>query len=189
VAQGLFLGAIAGLRAPNYNTDNTDWKTVNIEGKSTANGGLFIGMDLGSLILQAEVLLGGDSAAIENMPATMEIDDISGFSLLIPLIFKWNFHLGPLVLQPLAGPYLNFALGNLKIGGRMGGEEPYANPPLGFMFGGDVGFPLWQGLVFLDLRFAVDFGKTAAGNNPMTAWTRSAFMLNLGYQFFVGGRT
>jgi hypothetical protein len=173
------------LRSLSYNTKDTDWKNAEIEGKSTFNGSLFLGMDFGAWSLQGEVLLTGDNGTL-NVPG---IDGITGWSLLIPFIFKGDFRLGPVILQPLVGPYLNFVLGDLELGGTMGGKEPYANPPLGLMIGADAGIRLGGGIIFLDARFAVDLGKTAVGNNPMTAWSRSAFMLNLGYQFSLGRKT
>lgn len=184
--QGLFFGAMAGMRSLKYNTDDTDWENLDIDGKSTAAGGLFFGLDYGPVVTQVEILFSGDKGAIENMPG---FDDITAYTLLIPLILKGDFHLGPVVLQPLAGFYFNIALGDLDLDGSMGGKEPYANPPVGLMVGGDIGMRFGKSRIFLDLRYAADLGKTAVGNDPMTAWRRSAFMLNLGYQFFVWRKT
>jgi hypothetical protein len=177
---------MAGLRVLSYDTDGTDWERIEIDGSPTYSGGLFFGADFGRVIAQAEVLFSGDRGTIENMGG---FDDLSGISLLIPLIVKGDFLLGPVVLQPLAGLYFNVALGDLTLGGSMGGEEPYASPPIGLMAGGDLGIRFGRNRVFLDLRYALDLGKTAVGNNPMTAWRRSAFMLNLGYQFYIWRKT
>jgi hypothetical protein len=185
----MFWGLSAGINLHNYNTNGTDHSGIDIKGGPAFDGALFFGMDFGLLIGQAEVLFTGDNAAITYpYPYPGEVD-VTGISLMIPFILKVDFHLGPLVLQPLAGLYLNFGLGNLKESG-MGAdrEDPYANPPLGLIFGGSLGTPLGRGIVFLDGRCAIDLGRTAAGNNPITIWKRSAFMINLGYQFFIGRR-
>jgi hypothetical protein len=148
-------------------------------------------MDFGLLIGQVEVLLMNE---IIRMHYPLPYDSttgiyITGTSLLLPFIFKVDFHLGPVVLQPLAGLYLNFALGDLKeSGGRYDTEEPYANPLFGLMLGGSFGITLGRGILFLDTRYAMDLGRTVAGSGPKTIWRRSAFMFNLGYQFSLGRR-
>jgi hypothetical protein len=145
-------------------------------------------MDFGLLAGQAEVFFSGESAVTRVLSGSGYADaNITGLSLLAPLILKLDFHLGPVVLQPLAGVYFNFALGNLKE--NVDGsdvEDPYANPPLGVIFGGAFGMTLGRGILFLDLRYAKDLGRTVAGQDSATIWSRSAFMLNLGYQFSLG---
>jgi hypothetical protein len=96
-----------------------------------------------------------------------------------------DFHLGPVVLQPLAGPYFNFALGKLTTSGGISGKESYKNPPLGLTFGALAGLNLGGGLLFIDGRFEMDLGKTEA-EKSIEIWRRSAFMLNLGYQIYLG---
>ncbi|MFP3089749.1 porin family protein [Treponema sp. TIM-1] len=184
--RGLFFGALVGMNSLSYDTDDTDWEGLDIEGNPTFGGGLFFGMDFGMVVAQAEALFRADKGTIENVPG---FDEGTGLSFLLPLIVKGDFHLGPVVLQPLAGLYFNFALGDLELSGTYGGKEPYANPLMGLMVGGDVGIRFGRNLIFLDLRYATDLGKTAVGNDPMTAWRRSAFVLNLGYQFFVWRKT
>jgi hypothetical protein len=165
-----------------YNTGDTDLKNADIKERGPAiNGTLFFGMDFGLLTGQAEIILTNEQAEID----TVNID-ISGMSLLVPFIFKVDFHLGPVVLQPLAGLYLNFALGKLETRGMgIEGEDPYANPLFGLMFGGSAGISLGRGILFLDSRYAMDLGRTVAGNDPKTIWRRSALMFNLGYQFSI----
>jgi hypothetical protein len=184
--RGLFLGLSAGMSMPSYNTDGTDIEGMDITGKSGFGGTLFFGMDFGRLIGQVEVLLVAEKAIIDTPYGDI---DIEGMSLLVPFVFKADFHLGPLVLQPLAGLYLNFALGDLKESGSgFDTEEPYANPLLGLMLGGSFGITLGRGILFLDGRYAMDLGRTVAGSGPITIWKRSAFMFNLGYQFSLGRR-
>jgi hypothetical protein len=185
---GMFWGVMAGMRLPKYAIDDTDWGNMggaDIEGRGTFNGGLFFGMDFGVFTGQAEVFFAGEGASTKVLSG---IDtDITGLSILVPLIVKLDLHLGPVVLQPLAGLYLNFALGTLKE--SVNGydvEDPYANPLLGVLFGGAFGINLGRGMLFADLRYAQDLGKTVAGNDPKTIWNRSALMMNVGYQFSLG---
>jgi hypothetical protein len=181
----MFLGLSAGMSLPSYNTDGTDFEGTNIEQGSGFGGSLFWGMDFGLLIGQVEVLLTTEKAIVKDSYGDI---DVEGMSLLVPFIVKVDFHLGPVVLQPLAGLYLNFALGDLKES-AMGGEaeEPYANPLFGLMFGGSFGVTLGRGILFLDTRYAMDLGRTVV-SGPVTIWRRSALMFNLGYQFSLGRR-
>jgi hypothetical protein len=189
--RGMYWGLIAGAKFPVYAIDDTDWGNsggYDIDGQLTFNGGLFFGMDFGMLTGQAEILFTGERAKTRVLTGYSYTDmDITGLSILVPLIVKLDLRLGPVVLQPLAGFYFNFALGNLKEkGDDLEVEDPYANPLFGLMFGGDVGITLGRGIFFLDCRYAKDLGRTAAGNDPVTIWKRSALMLNLGYQFSLG---
>jgi hypothetical protein len=181
---------MAGMRLPQYDADDTDWGDMggeDIEGRGTFNGGLFFGMDFGVVAGQAEVFFAGERASTKVLLGSYTDTDITGLSILVPLIVKLDLHLGPVALQPLAGLYLNFALGNLKenVDGS-DREDPYANPPLGVLFGGALGISLGRGILFADIRYARDLGNTVAGNNAATIWNRSALMFNLGYQFSLG---
>jgi hypothetical protein len=148
-------------------------------------------MDFGRLIGQVEVLLMNE---IIRMHYPLPYDgttgiDITGTSLLVPFVFKADFHLGPVVLQPLAGLYLNVAIGTLEESGHnFDAEDSYANPLFGLMLGGSFGITLGRGLLFLDTRYAMDLGRTVAGSDSVTIWRRSALMFNLGYQFSLGRR-
>jgi hypothetical protein len=181
-----------GVAFPGYDTDDTDWKDYgggSIDEYPSGGGGLFLGMDFGLLAGEAGVLLVGDNGRV-----TMHVNSggysysdsshLSGVSLHIPLLVKGDFHLGPVVLQPFLGPYFNIALGELDVKGN----EPYANPLLGLVFGGLLGLNLGRGILFLDGRYAIDLGRTVAGNDPITIWRRSVFMLNMGYQIYLGRR-
>jgi hypothetical protein len=182
---------MGGLSLPNYNIDGTDAEDINgvsVRGMPGGNAGLLLGMDFGLLVAEADLLLFVDNARMyfERPNGYDEWFDITGLALHIPLLLKADFHLGPVVLQPLLGPYFNLALGDLQTGGDRGGNDPYANPPIGMVFGGLAGLNLGRGILFLDSRYEMDLGKTVAGNEPVTLWRRSAFLLNLGYQIYLG---
>jgi hypothetical protein len=188
---GLYMGLMAGTVFPIYDVDDTDWDSTggeDIRGKPTpGGGGLFFGWDFGFVTTEAGALVSLDRGKGDYGSSEYTL---KGVSLLVPLVFKLDFHLGPVTLQPLAGGYLNFALGDLRSDGNNGGKDPYANPLFGLMFGGALGFKLGRGSLFLDSRYAMDLGKTAAAgrNGPVTIWKRSGVMLNLGYQFYIGGK-
>jgi hypothetical protein len=180
---------MAGLTIPSYNTDDTTWTET--YGGSAVKGnvggilGLLLGMDFGLLIGEAEVLVSFDNAKIDTSSYFEEAALMKGVSLHIPLLVKMDFRLGPVVLQPLAGPYFNFALGKLTTSGGTNRKESYRNPPLGLTFGALAGLNLGGGLLFIDGRFEMDLGKTEV-NKSIEIWRRSAFMLNLGYQIYLG---
>jgi hypothetical protein len=184
----MFAGVMAGAAIAFSSTTNTDMSDTSRYGSGSFNGGAYFGMDFGLVTGQVELLLAQDNARMyvkigNGSSYYWETIKVNGTSLLVPLIAKLDFHLGPVVLQPLLGPYLNFGLGKLNTGN---GSDPYANPLLGIMFGGAVGMKLGSGMIFLDTRYAADLGKTKAGNQAMKIWERSALRLNLGYQFNFG---
>ncbi|MDR2247620.1 MAG: hypothetical protein LBE17_13280 [Treponema sp.] len=169
-----------------YDTDDTEWKARtghDIDGRTRGAGGLFLGADFGLLIGEVGALLSFERAKIY---VGSDSYSARGMSLHIPLLLKMDFHLGPLVLQPLAGPYFNLALGKLDVEDY--GDDPYANPPFGLVFGGLLGLNLGRGILFVDSRYEMDLGKTVAGNDPITIWKRSAYVLSFGYQIYLGRR-
>jgi hypothetical protein len=190
-AKGWYIGAMAGAAYHFYDTDDTDVSGTDVDGIGSFNGGLYFGIDTGLVTGEIELLIVQENASAEiyNGYGYEEVQ-FSGTSLLIPLIFKLDFHLGPVVLQPLFGFYLNFALEDLKEEMHDGStyHDPYANPLFGLMFGGTLGIKAGRGIIFLDTRYAMDLGKTKAGNDPRTIFKRSGVMLNLGYQFYFGGK-
>jgi hypothetical protein len=174
---------MGGFSALSYNTDDTEWDRLggSVKAKGAGSFGLSLGFDSGLLIFETGTVFAFDNANLE-----MGSDDTStgGVSLHIPLLLKADFHLGPVVLQPLLGSYFNFALG--KLFGD--GHDPYANPPLGLTFGGLIGFNLGGGLLFMDAHYDMDLGKTKAGNAAITVWQRSNFAFTFGYQIYLGRR-
>jgi hypothetical protein len=176
---------MAGPAFSHYDTDDTDWKDRmghSIDGHMGGTAGLFLGADFGLLIGEVGALLSFDRAKLYQSDS---YSMVQGMALHIPLLFKMDFHLGPVVLQPLAGPYFNLALGDLDMNS---GKDPYANPPFGVVFGGLLGLNLGRGILFIDSRYEMDLGKTVAGNNPITIWKRSANVLSVGYQIYLGRR-
>jgi hypothetical protein len=191
--KGLYLGLMAGTAFHSYDTADTGMSDYELHSYPSFNGGLYFGRDFGLVTAQAEILFSWDFVDMNYIGSYNSNGVYSAYfektSLLIPLIVKLDFHLGPVVLQPLAGPYLNFALGDLEEwhNGKSY-YDPYENPLFGRMFGGTLGIKAGTGMIFLDTRYAMDLGKTKAGNNSMEIWQQSGLMLNLGYQFNFGGK-
>jgi hypothetical protein len=159
-----------------------------MKGDSNFAIGAFLGMTKGTWSLEAEALLSGDKGTMKIPYYNYSYWEyykygFSGWSLMIPLIVKYEFKLGPVVIQPLAGLYFNIALGHFEIDGT---ENDWEKPLLGLMFGGDVGVNLGGGRIFLDLRYAGDLGNTVIDSNFEVG--KSAFTVSLGYQHFLNGK-
>jgi hypothetical protein len=183
---------MAGMAFPSYDINDTDWKNYGdgMDGGVSFNGGLFFGMDFGRFAGEAGLFFTGDNAKtyLQDSYGYRREAEMIGTAIHIPLLVKMDFHLGPVVLQPLLGPYFNIALGDMETTGYLTGNEPYANPPFGVVFGSLVGLTLGRGIIFMDGRYEIDLGRTVAGNDPMTIWSRSAFTLNFGYAIYLGRR-
>jgi hypothetical protein len=162
--------------------------SLEMHGRGGFNFDLFLGYDFGLLAVQGEFLFTGDSADAwvtnysgYNYSGNYEV---SGTTIQIPLMAKLDLHWGRLMLQPEAGIYFNFGLGDLDYGyGSIG----YENPLFGLMFGGALGFRIGRGYLFTDFRYAMNLGETELSNN-WGEYHRSAFMLNVGYQYYIKGK-
>jgi hypothetical protein len=94
------------------------------------------------------------------------------------------------MLQPQAGLYLNFGLGDLDVDNGTFYEKSgieYDNPLFGLMVGGALGFRVGRGYFFADFRYTSNLGDT----NIEDGWDkyhRSAFMIYLGYQYYLKGK-
>jgi hypothetical protein len=173
---------MAGMSANSYGSGNYD-----IEGESSFVIGALYGIAWGKWDFEFEAFLSGDSGSWEEyyFSGGLHKAEFSGLSLMIPVIVKYEFKLGPVAVQPLAGLYFNFALGNLEYKGFGGDEDlDWEKPLLGLMFGADAGIDLGRGRVFVDLRFAGDLGDTVIDNDIKMG--KTVFMMTLGYRYFLG---
>ena len=129
-------------------------------------------------------------------------------SLMVPILVKGGWRGGRLSVFGIGGIYFNIPFykqltiddGKLRTdgfsGGWLGGPETLdITPPLaGFLIGGIFGFKAGPGSVFLDARFAMDFGKVESWH--INAWPqqhgdifgRKNIFLSIGYEFGVIGR-
>jgi hypothetical protein len=179
-----------------------DIKHEDYEVEGDAFGGdLFVGYDFGLFTGQLEFLITNDKidvlgskraynsyiGAWETVVDYNSSATYSGTLLQIPLIVKMDLHLWRFVLQPLAGIYLNFGLGNMNksssSGSGFSSDAEWENPLLGWVAGGTLGFRLGRGFIFGDMRFKGDISKT----NPFGGdygYTRSGTLFSLGYQYY-----
>jgi hypothetical protein len=117
---------------------------------------------------------------------TMDADisnDFRYFSLMFPLLLRFNFNTGALMLAPYGGAY--FAL-PLEMGQGMeyhfdGPLSPYGG--LGWIAGIGFGFRLGPGNLFFDARFSQDIGKTIVDGGAVPPSTRNMVTLSVGYEF------
>jgi hypothetical protein len=111
----------------------------------------------------------------------------SSFSLQIPLVVQLNFFPGTFRFSPFFGAYYLAAMGKLKTSDSRTGEASswsYADAlPLGLTGGINGGMMLGPGMVFIDLRYAVDLGEPEAQNGDVKTYQRRMVSLSLGYEF------
>jgi hypothetical protein len=134
---------------------------------------------------QTEALFTMDSAAlaIPDLNPTeyiTKIDEYKSGSLMIPLMVKGIFRFNRLVVSPLAGVYLTLPLGQMTTDN--GKSAFLVTPPLGGTAGAELGMHLGPGLLFLDIRYAADFGPTVL-KGETTVYRRSMVSFSLGYKF------
>jgi hypothetical protein len=179
-------------------------------------GGLLLGYDFGLLALQVEFLMSSESMKTEmhyyessGTYSWYRADSethLSGVNFQIPLMLKLDLHWKRLMFQPQVGLYFNFGSDmnyeggysySLPYNNGSGQEEGQADvdpPLLGAMFGGAFGVRIGRGYLFLDVRYALDFGKTVIflplpisyGND--FEGNRSFVTSNLGYQYYFKGK-
>ncbi|MDR1929976.1 MAG: hypothetical protein LBQ44_05020 [Treponema sp.] len=141
------------------------------------------------LSIQAEAVINQDSQSFQMLKPSgigwiTYTERYSTQTLTFPLIVKIPLLLDSFLLSPYGGFYYTLPLrGMSRESNEPGalGSYSYNQPPLGMTAGLEIGFRLGPGLVFLNLRYFVDFGSVAV---PATAFSynRSRFSLSSGYQ-------
>jgi hypothetical protein len=181
-------GFTAGMSVPWYKAGDDLDDAVGSTPMPTFGG--FLGWHIARFGLQIEALISFDRAEIGiNEGTSTSTINLEGTSMLLPIVIKYDIPVKSFVIQPLIGMYFNVALGEMegefKTGGDGDGKTPYGNPPLGLLFGGDFGWKLKKGMLFLDARLAFDLGNTVISwdGDDETLWRKSAFTVSLGYQF------
>jgi hypothetical protein len=180
--KGLYWGGMVGAGAT---FPEAYWNDETAHGDLAFGGDFFVGYDFGLFTGQVELLFANETGSIDQWESSY--DDFSyrtnrkysGMLLQIPVIAKMDFHLWRFVLQPLAGLYLNFGLGDLDVDGY---KNEWENPLLGWVVGGTVGFRLGRGFIFWDMRYSSNLGFTKVSGDERAR--RSAFLSSLGYQYY-----
>jgi hypothetical protein len=92
------------------------------------------------------------------------------FSLMIPLLLKFNYKPGPFVLSPYGGMYYVHYF-------------PSLSPIFGYSAGFKLGMKTWKrGGFFLDLRFSSDLGITNIDGTVPAAYRRTIPSISLGFE-------
>jgi hypothetical protein len=177
-----------------YTTPTNDKEGPGIYGGGIFDGGLFTGYDFGLFTGQVEFRLAGDDAyniksgsgysyspGSGQWVSNTDYIGYKGMLFQIPLVVKMDLHLWRLVLQPLAGIYLNVGLGQAE---RHSSNDTadWDNPLLGGILGGTLGLRIGRGFLFTEARFTSNFGKTVPKGTE--GYTRSATTFTLGYQYY-----
>jgi hypothetical protein len=147
------------------------------------------------LSLQAEAVFAPDAIRtsktvdIEGQNVRV-IDDFYSYSLNLPLLIKVPLEIGKVDMSLFGGAYFTIPLGQAKAthedsGGSSGSYSFAPRPPIGFLFGADVGLPLGPGSLFFDLRYGRDFGITLVESADELLYLRNRLSLSLGYKFLL----
>jgi hypothetical protein len=123
------------------------------------------------LSIQAEVLFTMDFASFTGFTGTsLNHTEYRFASLMFPLTLGAFLRIGPAFVAPLAGVYAVLPLGDFTV-------SPL---PLGFTAGVEAGAQLRWGTIFLDIRYAADFGETHLDDGT-SLFRRSMVAISLGY--------
>jgi hypothetical protein len=198
-AQGLVLGGRLGAgfgmhkngEAMDTMVDSFESQGVSVDEKSgiafaisgygayyfTANLG--VQAELNLMINQSKEWSASSSGASGELKGTYS-------SLDIPLLLKFDLMNNPVILGLLAGPYLSFALGDVKLE-EMSGDASYKADGIlaGLTFGLYGGLALGPGRLIGDARFLMDFSPLTVEESGYTAEVIQRFGINVtvGYEF------
>jgi hypothetical protein len=130
------------------------------------------------LAIQAEVNLCVDLSQPWNTDKAE--GTFSSTYLTIPILFKFNWRSGNLKASIFPGMYLYLPLSK-KTSGNMGDRFEYKPNPPGFVFGGNIGWKLGPGFLFVDARFEYDglFWTPAPADST---FYRNMVRLSIGYE-------
>jgi hypothetical protein len=168
-------------------------------------GDIFLSVFLNSLIsLQAEIDFTFDDLIYRSIANTSTVpgdytpglanEKYSTFSMMFPLLIKFNFKPGKFRLGPFAGIYAFLPLGDASYRknptDESGSFSWSVDVPMGFTIGIDGAMKLGPGMLIADLRYSGDFGLTTIdyGSKTIhdlteTSYRRGMFSITLGYAF------
>jgi hypothetical protein len=195
--KGVFWGTMLGGSLYRYNndsySDNSYGYSEEIDGGAGFNFDFFLGYDFGLLAGQVEFLLTGDKGNLDTYSTYYEF---SGTTIQIPIMLKLDLHGSRFMFQPQAGLYFNIEVGKMDYEMEYyqssyryvtyEGSVEYDHPLMGVMVGWALGVRIGRGYLFTDFRYATNLGETELDN--MGKYHRSAFMFNLGYQYYFKGK-
>jgi hypothetical protein len=114
-------------------------------------------------------------------------DNYISSSLMVPVLLKFHVNKPPFIISPFGGVYWAIPLGLLKFETTREGvpsqEYEYSlSGALGIAVGLNAGLRLGPGILFLDLRYGFDLGKTMIAMESGREYTRSMLSFSLGYE-------
>ena len=139
------------------------------------------------LSVQGELMISSEYAPYRSFDIstnTVVYDDasFSSMSLMVPVTIKASLRKEPLFsASVLGGVYLTFPMSEMQCE-QAGNSFSYSFvPPLGYTVGINMGFKAGPGYIFIDVRWAQDFGQMMRDNgDPL--FGRSMLILALGYE-------
>jgi TolB-like protein len=139
------------------------------------------------LALQVEaVFFTGDSLEMQNSYPL----SLSYSAMMLPALAKITFRPGLFLFAGFGGIYFTVPLGAMTI--NLNGQEYSYNytASMGFIAGGNIGVKLGPGTLFLDIRYAGDFGDIEVQGDwgSRALYKRSLIFCSLGYEFGIGSR-
>jgi hypothetical protein len=145
--------------------------------------------------VQAEVIFSPDALIVSkiisiNGQSVAVVDRFESLSLTFPILIKIPLDFGVFNLSFYTGGYGILPLGKTRIKSDVG-AGPYTamtEPPLGFIFGLDMGFLLGPGMFVFDMRYSRDFGITTVQSSIKLPYTRDRLSASVGYKFLLWKR-
>ncbi|MDR2403268.1 MAG: outer membrane beta-barrel protein [Spirochaetaceae bacterium] len=151
---------------------------------------------LSFLSVQGEIIYTQDNAPFRGPMFVMTNEEIryiyftdnyTSSSLMIPIVVKFHVNKSPFIISPFGGVYWAIPLGLLKFETTKEGEasqqyEYNLSSALGIAVGLDAGLRLGPGILFVDVRYAFDLGKTMIAMEDGREYTRSMLSFSLGYE-------
>jgi hypothetical protein len=148
------------------------------------------------LSVQGEVIFTQDNAPFRGPKVILtdqEIryifftDNYVSSSLMIPALLKFHIIKPPFIISPFGGVYWVIPLGLMEFETTREGvsSQPYEytlSPALGITAGLNAGLRLGPGILFIDLRYGFDLGKTVIHMEIDREYTRKMLSFSLGYE-------
>jgi hypothetical protein len=144
--------------------------------------------------VQAEAIFTWDNASVWQYALSAAGNDLDrytrhfqSFSLQFPFTARLHFYPGKFRVSPFFGGYVVLPLGMMETGSVRDANGSFSYdifPPVGLLGGLSVAYPLKAGVIFADLRYAVDLGEPDLnGEGGMETYRRRAVSLSLGFEF------
>ncbi|MDR1949620.1 MAG: outer membrane beta-barrel protein [Spirochaetaceae bacterium] len=148
------------------------------------------------LSVQGELIFTQDNAPFRGPKFLVSEDEIRyiyftdnyiSSSLMLPILVKFHVNKDPFMISPFGGIYFAIPLGELEFqsseDGSTSQKYEYAlSSAMGIAVGVNGGLRLGPGILFLDLRYAFDMGRTMIAMGDGREYTRSMLSFALGYE-------